>query len=184
MKTMKKVLMTMVVVVVLMGMVPNIALAGGWGSWGSVLGNNGGYGGYGYGGDRSVGRAAVAIFGAVKIVETISDVRIQDRGMKVIEKEQDFQHEQSRRDQQIQQNPNVIYGVRIHKQKAGNQQAQKRIRELEERIQKLESQLKNQKSQTSVQQPYLKIIPIDKNSLKYILVDPNDPQKGVKIVPK
>ncbi|MBU3942780.1 hypothetical protein KKA24_02240 [Patescibacteria group bacterium] len=70
------------------------------------------------------------------------------------------------------------------KQQKNESQENEKVRQLEEKIRKLELQIENQKSQSGVQQPSLKTIPIDSKSLKYVLVDPNDLQKGIKIVPK
>ncbi len=193
-------MMTIAVMVMLMGAVPNTALAG---SWGSVFGNSGGYGGYGYGGYGGYGhighdRTAQIIEASTEGIAQVLAVGGDIWKWKVVTDQQKRSQprNQQRGDCNVQtsagrlQNATVIYGVRVPRQKTENQskekaqELEKRIEKQNERIKNLESQLKNQKSQGSVQQPYLKVVPIDQNSLKYVLVDPNDPQKGVKIVPK
>lgn len=156
-------LMIVVTMVVLMG-VSGVAEAGPWDNpypgvrSNSFFGYSGrsGYGGYGY--DRTAGRVATAITGAVRLVETVSNVQIQSRGMRVIEKEQEFQHQQAwlrmgdgkvkkpqvvGRFQQEKEKDKQIKNLQLElkKAKAENQKLQEKVDKLQEQMRDLQKKM-------------------------------------------
>jgi len=136
------------------------ALAGGWGTiFGSYYGSNAWYGCY----DRDAGRAAVAIAGAAKIVQTVNDAQIQNRAMSVIEREQQFQHQQAvwGRSVQSQIQDNQITRARVFEQKANelqkeneqlrkeNEEFKKKIEALQKKLEELEKKIKSLSSRSA-----------------------------------
>jgi len=120
------------------------------GGWGSVFGSHYGYYSSWYGYDRDTRRAAVAIAGAAKIVQTVNDAQIQNRAMSVIEREQQFQHQQATwgRSIQSQIRDNQVTRARVFEQKANklqkeNDQLRKENEELKEKIEALQEKLED-----------------------------------------
>ena len=131
--------LTMIVLVV-----ASSALAGGWSHVFGSYTYGGWYGGY----DRDAGRAAVAIAGAAKIVQTVNDAQIQNRAMSVIEREQQFQHQQATwgRSIQSQIRDNQVIRARVFEEKVKelqkeNEQLRKENEEFKKKIEALQKKL-------------------------------------------